>query len=123
MGESPPDGVEVRPRPVWSRGAGGLGHAEARREVRGSDLPRHRDRIEGYGPRDSLRIIDAKRLKETGKLNIITTRDYHIMENYFPARELGFNSNFSISYSKGEGGETKCRVLEWFSKDLLGVIN
>ena len=53
--------------------------------------------VVGYGPFPGVyKVIDPSKLRETGIVNIVTTRDVKIKHGTYPMRKMGFRAEFTF---------------------------
>lgn len=74
--------------------------------------------IIGYGPGGSYKVLDAERMKKTGKFAFVTTRDVKVLEGEYPAKKLNFDYNFEVSEKFSQHTIDRCPTCDKFLVSL-----
>ena len=77
--------------------------------------------IVGYGQKTShgqiYKVVDPQKIKSTGKINIVHTRDVKIIRDRYPMVEEGLHANFKCSFVNDEEAGEKCETCRKFLVD------
>lgn len=66
--------------------------------------------IVGYGPHGSYKKLDLEKLKEKGKVSIVTTSDLRITKDRYPATEMKFKDRRPLSVAGTQEDTVKCNA-------------